>query len=143
MLIVSLLSLSLCIGLLLRRRTYYVLVRRGRRRRRTCSISFIPSFPPSFAGRHPYHRVNTNRGIDPGQPVVTPPRGLPPGVIWDKSCVQQASCLLNKPSARHVLMGLHCPINLKFFLLPNGVAPLAMPRRWRTVHKNQQAEKIP
>jgi hypothetical protein len=24
-----------------------------------------------------------------------------------------------------------------------GVAPLAMPRRWRTVVKNQQAEKIP
>jgi hypothetical protein len=28
-------------------------------------------------------------GCDP------PPRGLPPGVIWDKSCAQQASCLLN------------------------------------------------
>jgi hypothetical protein len=26
---------------------------------------------------------------------------------------------------------------------PNGVAPLAMPRRWRTVLKKQQAEKIP
>jgi hypothetical protein len=25
----------------------------------------------------------------------------------------------------------------------NGVAPLAMPRRWRTVLKKQQAEKIP
>jgi hypothetical protein len=26
---------------------------------------------------------------------------------------------------------------------PNGVAPLAMPRRWRTVLKKHQAEKIP
>jgi hypothetical protein len=25
----------------------------------------------------------------------------------------------------------------------NGAAPLAMPRRWRTVLKKQQAEKIP
>jgi hypothetical protein len=46
-----------------------------------------------------------------------PPRGLPPGVIWDKSCAQQARCLLNKPSARHVLMGLHCLINLKLFFV--------------------------
>jgi hypothetical protein len=47
--------------------------------------------------------------------LCPPPRGLPPGVIWDKSGVQQASCLLNKPSARHVLMGLNCRINLKLF----------------------------
>jgi hypothetical protein len=35
--------------------------------------------------------------------------------IWDKLRAQQASCLLNKPSAWHVLMGLNCLINLNFF----------------------------
>jgi hypothetical protein len=49
--------------------------------------------------------------------MPVPPRGLPPGVMWDKSRAQQASCLLNKPSTWHVLMGLHCLINLKLFFL--------------------------
>jgi hypothetical protein len=47
-----------------------------------------------------------------------PPRNAPPGAMQDKLRAQQASCLLNKPSARHVLMGLHCLINLKLFFHP-------------------------
>jgi hypothetical protein len=38
--------------------------------------------------------------------------------MWDKLRAQQASCLLNKPSAWHVLMELHCLINLKLFFPP-------------------------
>jgi hypothetical protein len=43
----------------------------------------------------------------------------------------------------------HIRVRLKYIYFPvlpeiiNGVAPLAMPRRWRTVLKKNQAEKIP
>jgi hypothetical protein len=42
-------------------------------------------------------------------------RGAPPGVIWDKLRAQQAICLLNKPSARHVLMILLSVSLINFF----------------------------
>jgi hypothetical protein len=59
--------------------------------------------------------MDTLDGLFQASQLWAPPRGLPPGVMWDKLCAQLDSCLLNKPSARHVLMGLHCLINLKLF----------------------------
>jgi hypothetical protein len=48
-----------------------------------------------------------------GKPVVNPSARR---ATWCH--LGQIACLLNKPNARHVLMGLHFPINLKLFVAP-------------------------